>query len=193
MSEDEKNNVQEILTEQAEIITPLLQIKGTSRWVLVLRGVIIALIGLLLVAMPGQSLVVLTTIIGIFIIIDGLFVTFSSFRLAGRGKAFTVIYGILMLILGILMVARPLAMDVVWIMFVGVWQVISGVMLLTAKYPKGRGVLMRISGGLSIVLGVAFLFFPLLSLASVIWVIGILLMVAGITLLISGALLSPAK
>ncbi len=193
MSEDEKNNVQEILTEQAEMITPLMQIKGTPRWVLVLRGVIIALIGLVLVAVPLSSLVVLTTVVGIFIVIDGLFVIFSSFRLAGRGKAFTVIYGILMLILGILMIARPLTMDMVWIMFVGVWQVISGVMALTARYPKGRGVFMRISGALSALLGVVFLFFPLLGLTSLVWVIGILLMAAGVTLLVSGALLRPAK
>lgn len=157
-----------------------------SRPALILRGILGALIGFALLMQPYFAMLFITVAIGVFMIIDGGLLIGYVAAGGKRGRAIGLTYGILILLLGILTIWNPLFMNLAWIIMIGVWQLISGVNMVTGEYKGRHAGMIRFSGVISILLGLIFIVWPFTGMAVYIRVGGAFLLVASILMIFSG-------
>ena len=138
-----------------------------------LRGVLMLLAGLYVVVFPVQALSVLVLAGGILLVVDGLLGLWSL--TFGGGKSgnywFDVVSNALALILGILILIQPFIATILTVTFlatlVGIAALIVGIMQIVV-ITREREHYARIwpvvlSGASYVLIGLVFLFFPLVS------------------------------
>lgn len=138
-----------------------------------LRGILMLVAGLYVVILPMQALTVLALAGGILLVIDGLLGVWSL--TFGGGKSgnywFDVVANVLALILGILILVQPFIATVLTVTFlaslVGIVALIVGgmqIVVITREREHYARIWPVVLSGISYVLiGLVFLFFPILS------------------------------
>ena len=76
-------------------------------WLLVLVGIVSLVAGGILVAKPSHSLATLSVVFGIFLLIDGIIELASSFGRGQENRALAAIFGLLVIVVGILLIRHP--------------------------------------------------------------------------------------
>ncbi len=174
----------ESLPEEANM-TVSAEIKKRFALATALRGVLMLIAGLYALLMPDAAFTVLVLAGGILLIVDGILGLWSL--TFGGGKSgnywFDVAGNALSLILGVLIVISPLLATVLTAAFlaglVGVVALIVGIMQIVvvvrerASYARIWPVVL--SGASYVLLGLVFLFFPLLTVSISIMFGGVLL------------------
>jgi uncharacterized membrane protein HdeD (DUF308 family) len=152
-----------------------------------LRGVLMLLAGLYAIIWPGEALTVLVLAGGILLVIDGALGLWSL--TFGGGKSgnywFDVVSNALSLILGILILISPLLATIFTVTFmaslVGIAALIVGIMqivVITREREHYARIWPVVLSGVSyILLGLVFLFFPLLSASIGVVIGGVLLVI----------------
>ncbi|KQX40123.1 hypothetical protein ASD04_05645 [Devosia sp. Root436] len=152
-----------------------------------LRGALMLLAGLYAIIWPTQALTVLVLAGGILLVIDGALGLWSL--TFGGGKSgnywFDVVANALSLILGILILISPLLATILTVTFmaslVGIAALIVGIMqivVITREREHYARIWPVVLSGVSyILLGLVFLFFPLLSASLGVIVGGVLLVI----------------
>jgi uncharacterized membrane protein HdeD (DUF308 family) len=160
-----------------------------SRSTLVLRGLLNIILGLVAVTWPGLTLYVLILIFAINILIVGMFAIFEPlFDKSNQHSVLTALLGILGVILGIFLIARPEIAAGVVVLLIAIWALAFGVVDLYAGFVannekiKGSWFLV-LTGILSLVFGVYMLFNPLAGALALVWVIGLYAILSGIILI----------
>lgn len=156
-----------------------------SKQCLILRGILAIIIGVLLVIAPVASAAGFIMGIGALLVIDGVFLLVMAFKAGDRAKRAGIVYGILTIILGLILLAKPLLTGVILLIMVGIWQLITGINQLTEDYGPIHAGWIRFSGVLAILTGIMFIIWPFLSLTVFTWVTGIMLIVSGGTSLVT--------
>jgi uncharacterized membrane protein HdeD (DUF308 family) len=95
----------------------------------VVAGIIGVIAGVILVAWPGPSLLVLAFFVGAWLTVSGCFHIITSFsrRRELRHWGFTLAVGVIELLLGIWAMRRPEATLAILITIIGLWAVVTGV------------------------------------------------------------------
>ena len=151
-------------------------------WVVLLQGIAAVILGLLLLAKPGMTMVVVVQLIGIYWFVSGLFQIVAIFidHTQWGWKSFS---GILGIIAGMIIIKHPLWSPImltsVLIIVLGIEGLIIGVINLIQAF-KGGGWGVGILGALSILFGLVLLANVLLAAFSVPWFLGVLGIVGGI-------------
>lgn len=152
-------------------------------WVVLLRGVLAILFGILAFAWPGLSLLILVTLVGVYALFDGVFAVVAGVK--GKWTSL-VILGVLGIAVGLMALLRPgvTAISLIWIL--AVWIMVAGAMqvgnaLRLRKEVQGEW-LWILSGVLMIGLGVIFFLNPGAGLLSITWLIASLAIVWGVLL-----------
>ena len=151
-------------------------------WVVLLQGIAAVILGLLLLAKPGMTIVVVVQLIGIYWFVSGLFQIVAIFidHTQWGWKLFS---GILGIIAGMIIIKHPLWSPImltsVLIIVLGIEGLIIGVINLIQAF-KGGGWGVGILGALSILFGLVLLANVLLAAFSVPWFLGVLGIVGGI-------------
>jgi uncharacterized membrane protein HdeD (DUF308 family) len=155
------------------------------------KGFVLLLTGLILVIFPQATLTTLIVIIGIYWFIDGILTIFRAFKDKESYNGWTLFSGILGVLAGILILAKPYlstvlsASLIMW--FIGISALIYGVSSLFSgiKLPKNTmGKSTMIFGGLfSIIVGVALMSSPYFSALTIINIIGIVAIIGGVSIL----------
>ncbi len=151
-------------------------------WVVLLQGIAAVILGLLLLAKPGMTMVVVVQLIGIYWFVSGLFQIVAIFidHTQWGWKLFS---GILGIIAGMIIIKHPLWSPImltsVLIIVLGIEGLIIGVINLIQAF-KGGGWGVGILGALSILFGLVLLANVLLAAFSVPWFLGVLGIVGGI-------------
>lgn len=156
--------------------------------VLLFIGLASIIIGILVMAWPGKTVVVVAVLLAIYLVVSGIFEIIRGFGsgLSGGMRALLFIGGILSLILGLFafrgFVVEDSPFDAVWLLalFVAINFIFRGVgqLMEAADHQEGRG--WNIFGGIvSLLLGIIILVTPgdIVVLA---WVMGIFLVISGI-------------
>ncbi|MCD5347191.1 DUF308 domain-containing protein [Agromyces sp. H3Y2-19a] len=159
---------------------------NTVRTTLGISGAVALIVGLMITFWPKDSAVVLTIILGIYLLIAGiayLGLGIFSKGISGGARALDIILGILFIIGGIFAVANPTESAVVLGIFlgilIGVLWIVEGIVALAQlgdAPSKGWAIFFGI---LSILAGIVLLFSPLYVVV-LWWIIGISLIVLGI-------------
>lgn len=169
-------------------------------------GIVSAVAGLLALVWPGKTLVVLAVLVGLQLVIAGIYrfveaVAFGDGE-SGGTRVLLAILGVLSLVVGLYALRHVLVTLVALALVLGIFWIINGVVDvfvgITDRDLPRRG--WRIAlGALSIVAGLIALVYPDLSLLALTWVAGAWLLVLGVVQIVlsfrlrsAGATAGPA-
>lgn len=158
----------------------------------VLRGVAAVLLGIVALVWPGVAVLTVVTLLGILWIIDGVLAVVDGFRRRGTpGAAWTIFFGVVSVLAGLVLVIRPGMSASVLVMLAGIWAVVGGIVLaisaVSARKAVGRGWGWGVAlGVLTLAFGVVLLVAPGLSAVVLAIVLGIYAIVGGVLLVVVG-------
>lgn len=154
---------------------------STMRWLMVGRGVIFALFGLIALFYPGLTVVGLVWFFGILAILSGI----VAFVHAATEKNWVYVFeGVISVILGILVMVYPGITAAVVTWFIVIWLLLVGLMMFVVGVagPKGTPRAMAIIAGIILMILAVFLIVQPIWLKAwdILLVIGLLALLSGI-------------
>lgn len=163
-------------------------------WTFVLRGLLAAFTGVLMLAWPGIALLSLVLLFGVFALADGASNIIAAFRRGEREERKprwpTLIQGILGIVAGLVALLMPGITAIALLFVIAAWAIITGVLEIVAairlrKQIKGEWIL-ALSGVLSIAFGVLVALFPGAGALGMVFVIAAYLIFFGVLLIALG-------
>jgi uncharacterized membrane protein HdeD (DUF308 family) len=158
--------------------------------VLVVRGVMGLLFGIVALVWPGETVVAFVVLCGIWALVDGIGSLVEGFTTRPGGPRWLhLLMGLASLIVAFFAIFSPsmTASALTWL--VGIWLIVRGVFELAAAALgsglSGRGFLVA-SGLVDLVLGVLFAANPGRAAVGVAWLLGLVAMVWGVVFLVIG-------
>jgi uncharacterized membrane protein HdeD (DUF308 family) len=159
-------------------------------WSYLLLGIIGLLFGILALVWPGATTLVLIVLFGCYALVEGLFALGYSISRASKGEKFfaLMMLGLLGVLVGIITLARPgiTTLALVWV--IAFWALIRGIMLIVSAFEMsgtaGMRWLIGLLGVCAVIIGILFFFAPFAGVFSIILLIGLYSIAAGIILII---------
>lgn len=161
-------------------------------------GVMTALAGVLILAWPGGALVAVAILVGIQLIVAGIFRIVTAFSFDSDSTATRVLFvvlGLLLIVVGVLCLRSPFRTTAILVLLFGISCVFSGVIELFHGFSGGGGGAI-VSGIIGTLVGIVVLVYPVSSVSTLIWLFGIALIVLGLTAIVGafyGAIRSRAN
>jgi uncharacterized membrane protein HdeD (DUF308 family) len=157
-------------------------------WVIALRGILAIVFGVVALAYPGITLVVLAFVFGAYVFVDGIFAIGTGIGHGGREAVWYVLEGILGIAVGIATFFFPSITAQAFVFLVGLWAILTGIFEVIAGFelPISKDWLLVLAGAVSIIFGVLVFANPVGGALAVVWLIGIYALVFGVTLLVLG-------
>ncbi|MFE5474409.1 MULTISPECIES: HdeD family acid-resistance protein [unclassified Nocardia] len=158
--------------------------KKTWQTVLV-TGLLAVVLGIIVLVWPGPSLLVAGILFGIYMVVSGIFQLIAAFtHLPSTSfRVLSFISGVLSLIIGVFCFRDDLTSIVLLGLFIGISWLFRGVAVLFAAISEsgvpGRG-WQIFYGIISALAGVVLIVWPISSLTTLVWVVGIFLIVIGV-------------
>ena len=152
-------------------------------WVVLLRGLLAILFGILAFTWPGLTAVILVTIWGVYALFDGIVGIIAGIK--GKWGSLVVL-GLLSILAGAVALVWPglTAISLLWVL--AIWIIVAGAMQIAAAVRLRKEVqgewMWILSGILMVVLGLVFFMRPGAGILSVTWLIASLAIVWGILL-----------
>ncbi len=160
---------------------------------LVVRGSLMAVFGIITLVWPALSAVVLISLFGIYAIIDG--ATSIAYGMAGRrrgsGGRGWVMQGVIAVISGLVALFWPTATGVVVLLILGFWALLIGVVLVAIglqirRTSPGGWLWPFVLGVLAAIFGLVLLFEPADALIGLATILGIFTLIIGAALVVGG-------
>lgn len=116
----------------AAIVAAVRAVSRHASWgLLVLEGVAGIVAGALAVVVPGLTVLVLTTLLGIWAVVSGALLLFSAFRLPlAHGRWLLGLSGLVSVVWGVLLYLSPITGVIVLTWWLGAYAMVFGLMLL---------------------------------------------------------------
>ncbi|TMD01838.1 MAG: HdeD family acid-resistance protein [Chloroflexi bacterium] len=147
---------------------------------LAIRGVAGILLGIAAFAWTGLTLLVLITLFGAYLLVDGLFALVAGIR---GGSWLVGVEGLLGIVAGGLVIWRPGIAAIALVYLIALWAVLTGAAELGAAYLLRRILpsewLLVIAGIVSILFGVLLAINPSAGLVTITWLFGAYMIVFG--------------
>lgn len=166
-------------------------------WAMALRGVFAILFGVAALLLPLATLGSLVLLFAVYMLADGVFAIVAGVRAAAHHERWglLIIEGVVNLIAGAAAFLLPQLTLLVLITLLGIWSVVTGVLLLLAAFrlhgSHGRW-WMGLSGLFSLLWGVALYLAPVAGALVLTWWLGIYALVFGVALLVFSVRLRSA-
>ena len=147
-------------------------------WMLLLRGIIALVFGVLCLVYPGVTLIVMTIMFGAYALLDGILALVSSISTAkGRPRwRSTFFEGIVGVIFGLVILIWPGITAFGLLYLIGAWAIITGLFEITAAIRLRQHFtnewLLIMSGAASVLFGLLILVIPRAGALAVGWWIG---------------------
>ena len=155
-------------------------------WHFAVRGVLAIVFGVLALIWPDSTKLALVLLFGAFAFVDGIFAVTTSIAARGYLERWWAILleGIAGIVIGVLTFFWPNITALVLLYFIAAWAVTTGIFEIVAAIEfrhviSGEWV-MILAGLLSVLLGILLFVFPSAGMVSVVWLIGIYAIAAGI-------------
>ena len=154
-------------------------------WLFLLKGIAGILLGLMLIAEPGETLVVLVTFLGFYWLITGLLALVQVFVDRSAPWIWSLLSGLLGIAAGLLVLKHPLlaalTVPTVLIIVLGMQGLAMGIIEIIGGF-KGGGIGSFILGVINVLVGLLLLGSPMAAALAVPLVFGLLLLVQGMAL-----------
>jgi uncharacterized membrane protein HdeD (DUF308 family) len=161
-----------------------------TRTMLITLGVIGVILGVMVLAWPAATVLVLAWLLGINFILAGIVSTVAgvSEEMSGGQRILTILFGLLSVLAGVVVFARPAHSLAIVAVVVGAFWVVGGI----AEFIAGLAgrvesrVLAALSGLVSIVAGIAVIAWPGLTVLVLVWIAGLWMITFGIIRIVMG-------
>lgn len=156
---------------------------GRHWGVLLFLGIVSVVVGIIAVAWPTATVVVIAVLLATWLIVSGIFGIARGFApgLSGGVRALLLITGVLSIVLGLIAFRSAFQAVEILAIFIGIAFLFRGFgsVFVAAEVKEGRG--WNIFGGIVMLIGgIVVLTWPGMSLTTLAWVAGIWLVVGGI-------------
>jgi uncharacterized membrane protein HdeD (DUF308 family) len=163
---------------------------NTAWKLLLLRGVLGVLFGILAIAWPIDTVVALAVIWGIWALVDGIGLAMAALRPGGTGgqRLLAGVMAAIALLAGLYAIAHPGAAAAALTWVVGLWLLVRGVFELVGAFtaePAGSSRWMALLSALvDFVLGGILVAHPGQSAVGITWLLGIVALIWGVVLIV---------
>ena len=160
-------------------------------WLLVLRGVVAILFGILAFVWPGLTIGALVLLFGIYALIDGIgsIITGVAHR-HGSDRWWLLLEGVASIAFGLLTFFWPGITAIFLLLLIAGWAVVTGIFEIAAAIRLRKEIegewLLGLAGLLSILLGIFMFVQPGAGALALIWVIGSYAILFGLVLIVLG-------
>jgi len=160
-------------------------------WLVVLRGVLGILFGLLAFLLPGPTLLSLVLIFSAYMLVDGAFAMAAAIRAARRRRRWGLLAleGVVTLLTGVVAFLWPGPTVVAFVLLMAAWAVVTGGLMLGAAFrlanAPGRWWL-GVSGLVSVIYGILLMAWPPVGALVLLWWFGAYAIVFGAALAVLG-------
>lgn len=166
------------------------ELLARSWGLLVFRGVVGVLFGIMAMVWPGMTVLALVILWGAYAIVDGIAAVAMGFAGQGADRWIPVLTGIVGVLAGLVAFVWPGMTAVILLVFIGAWAIVTGVMYLLTAWRVRKEVtgewLLALTGVASIALGVVLFLQPRAGAVGLVLFIGVLAVVWGVFTLVLG-------
>lgn len=162
----------------------------SRRWhLVVLRGVVAVLFGILAIMWPGITVLSLALLFGVYTLLDGVA---SIVMGAGQGadRVYMITLGALGVVAGVIALIWPQITVIVLLVIIAVWAIFAGVMQIAAAIRLRKVIrnewFLALSGVIALVLGLLLIVQPAEGAIALVIAIATFALVWGITLIVLG-------
>lgn len=160
------------------------QISRTYWWLIILRGVVALLFGIMALISVQFTLLFLVYLFGAYVLLDGILAIIVSLQERRSSSGWWVVFllGIVGIVVGVLSFIHPGNVALLIFYLIAAWLIIAGFFSLISAILRATGTewLSIIGGVLSIIVGVIFILHPTSSILSIVWLLGVFALVYGI-------------
>jgi uncharacterized membrane protein HdeD (DUF308 family) len=123
--------------------------RGGSRIWAVVLGILLVIGGIVVIAWPGVTFLVIAIVWGITMLVGGIARAVAAGMLRGYGWGWLIVLGILEAILGIVMLAWPDVTAYVILLLIGIYSMVAGILqiILSFQLRKAPERLAQMQGG----------------------------------------------
>jgi uncharacterized membrane protein HdeD (DUF308 family) len=163
---------------------------NTTWKLLLLRGVMGVLFGILAIAWPIETVIALAVLWGIWALIDGFGLFAAAFRPGGTGgeRLLAGVMAVIAVLAGLYAIVHPgsAATAITWV--IGIWLVVRGVFELVGAFATGLSGSTRwmavLTAAIDFLLGGILVAHPGNSAVGITWLLGIVALVWGVVLIV---------
>lgn len=162
-------------------------------WMVVLRGALALIFGILSIVWPGITILALVILWGAYALVDGLTAVMLGLTDRSAPGEHRITYGLLGLlgiIAGVLTLVWPAATALVLLLIIAFWAIIAGVVQLAAAIRLRKVItnewFLALSGVVCLVLGIMLIVQPAKGAVTLVVVIATFAMVWGVSLILFG-------
>jgi len=151
-------------------------------WVLLIRGILLIIIGLLAFVSP----LVWITFVGIYMLIDGMTMLFSGFgdQPPGQSRGPLVIIGVLSLLAGLIILWNPALGGITLTLVIAAWAVVAGILTIISAIRLREEIdnewWLILSGILAVIFGILVFTNVLAGVLAIAWTFGVFAVLVGI-------------
>ncbi len=156
-------------------------------WILLVKGIILIVLAIFVFLNPGKAIIGLSIFIGVGFLLSGIINTVSALSLRKEIKhwGWYLAEGLVDLFFGILFLAKPELTASLMVFMVGFWFLFYAITNLIASfYLKEEGIrnwwVELVWGILGVLFGMLIVFNPFAGLITIVWLLGIFFIMAGI-------------
>ncbi len=163
----------------------------TRRWQLVvLRGVVAVVFGIVAIAWPEITVLSLAILFGGYTLLDGITSITMGFGRGGTDRVYLITLGVLGVVAGLISLIWPRITVIVLLVIIAVWAIIAGVTQIAAAIRLRRVIrnewFLALSGAVALVLGLLLIVQPGEGAIALLVAIATFALVWGVTLIVLG-------
>ena len=149
-------------------------------WLILLTGLLSVVVGIVILAKPGDSLETMAVIVGVFVLIDGILELATSLMHSTQNRGMVALLGVLSAIVGVLLIRHPVGGVTFVTLLIGIWLIAVGVIRFAAAFDvdEHRGWSM-IAGVIALIAGIAIISDPDIGFATLALLVGLAFIVNG--------------
>ncbi len=154
-------------------------------WVPLLLGLLSLVAGVIVLIKPSNSLNVITIVIGVFILLDGIMQVYVGLRHRVENSTMVALVGVVDLVIGIILIRHPIAGVTAVALLIGIWLAAAGVLRLIVAFEMHGARLGRILvGAVELIAGIVIISSSNIRIATLAILVGIGFVLNGIALIV---------
>lgn len=162
----------------------------TMWWLVLVRGILMVLFGILALVSPGIALLTLVWLFGVYAILDGVTAVVIGIRSRGEPhRVWTVVQGVVSVLAGLVALVWPGLTALALLFVIAFWAIIMGIgeiggAFASRRSGSGAWGWTLAAGILNVVFGVLLLIWPAGGILALVWLVGIFALAGGIALVV---------
>lgn len=166
--------------------------KATNRasWMMIIRGVLAIIFGIMVAAWPTSTLLVIVWLFGIFALIDGIIGVAHWFSDKAERSTWGIVSAVISILAGLVAIIWPGPTALAMAFLIGFWAILLGAsqiaLAMQARKTMKHWYIWLISGIITVIFGLILVFVPGAGLLSLLWLLATVTIIEGILLIVLG-------